>query len=419
MRILAIETSCDETSLAIIETDGKQLTVYSHIILSQIDLHRQYGGVFPSLAKREHSRNLVPLLERAAQDPGIFNFQFSISKEISNDQKEKIEKTLEREPELLEQFLDKIVEWPKPKLDAIAVTHGPGLEPALWTGINLAKALSALWDLPVIPVDHMEGHIASTQLSGDENSKLNSKFQTENGKNFLEFDIGNLEFPAVALLVSGGHTELVLMKDWGQYQILGRTLDDAAGEAFDKAARVLDLSYPGGPEISKLANRARQSGLSSPFPLTRPMLNSDDLQFSFSGIKTSVKVQTDRLGELNAEQKAGIAREFEEAVVDTLVAKSETALDETGAQELLVAGGVSANRFLRERLEDTFGLKRIRISPPSLSGDNALMIALAAYRRAEYAPELILNDPAPLAANGQLSLEEPRRINKQVQDPDS
>ena len=282
MRILGIETSCDETALALVEANGKNPPVFNvlkNVISSQIDVHKEYGGVVPSLARREHAKNLIPALYEALElDYKNYKLQITNYKQITNS-KFKIQKPnnlksntynlLSRYPEMLEEFKKKIVPLPRPNLNLIAVTHGPGLEPALWVGVNFARALSALWDIPLIGVDHMEGHIAVNLLQYG-----NSKFETRNTKQtpnsktqitnirmsrirsagsqspeFVEGRSEKLDFPAVALAVSGGHTQLILVKNWMDYELLGETLDDAAGEAFDKVARMLELPFPGQPKI--------------------------------------------------------------------------------------------------------------------------------------------------------------------------
>src|SRR3989338_2212983 len=221
MKILAIETSCDETAVSILDAhgdfQGAQFLILGNALLSQIDTHKEYGGVFPMLAKREHSRNLIPLLEHALREAGMLR---------------------EREAEAL-----------PPDIDAIAVTHGPGLEPALWVGINFAKALSLVWNKPIIPVNHMEGHILAGLLSVSVPTSSDEKNYSQILKNLR---IENVALPVLTLLISGGHTDLVLMKELFHYEYLGRTRDDAVGEAFDKVARLLSLPYPGGPEIERL-----------------------------------------------------------------------------------------------------------------------------------------------------------------------
>jgi N6-L-threonylcarbamoyladenine synthase len=272
----------------------------------------------------------------------------------------------------------------------ISVTSGPGLAPALWVGVSCAEALSKLWDIPSIPVNHMEGHIVSVLM---ENS-----------------DIRPVEFPAIALLISGGHTELVKIENWGKYEILGETVDDAVGEAFDKTARLLGLPYPGGPEISRLAEIAREKMAPKKAKFPRPMIHSDNLNFSFSGLKTAVLYYIrDNFNENNPIQdidKIDIAREFEDSVVEVLIEKTKKALDDTNSKTLIVAGGVIANKKIRStfmKLEDEYDGLIVKIPINSLATDNALMIACATYFNVTLYPEKLSN-PQKIAANGNLRL---------------
>jgi N6-L-threonylcarbamoyladenine synthase len=363
MRILGIETSCDDTAVSIIETDGTTLTVLGNTVHSQIELHRPYGGVFPTLAKREHQRNLIPTLEKTLTEAR------SLKKSTTKNHSSVLQNTrmiLERETELLKAFEEFIPTIEKPNIDAIAVTQGPGLEPALWVGINFAKALSLAWNIPVIPVNHMEGHVLVSLLKKESDSKyLLSKPST----------------PALALLISGGHTEMVLMKDVGDYEIIGKTRDDAVGECFDKVARLMNLPYPGGPEISRLASRARTENIVSPFPLPRPMTHSGDLDFSFSGLKTAVRYAIEKVPELTADIMAGVSREFEDAITDVFILKLGKAHDEHLYQSLIVGGGVIANITIRKSLEEFSKKRGITLYLPAVdhSTDNALMISIAGY----------------------------------------
>ncbi|HEY5383344.1 MAG TPA: tRNA (adenosine(37)-N6)-threonylcarbamoyltransferase complex transferase subunit TsaD [Candidatus Paceibacterota bacterium] len=342
MRILAIETSCDETGIAIVEgtktEGGFAFTVLGSALLSQAALHAPYGGVYPNLAKREHEKNL---------------------------------------PILFEKFKDE-------KVDAIAVTKGPGLEPALWTGITFAQKVAKERGLPLLPTNHMEGHLLSSLV--------------KNG------NLEDVKLPVLALLISGGHTEFVLMREWFTYEIVGQTLDDALGEAFDKVARMLALPYPGGPEISRLAEAAREAKQKSDFAplgssqrsqnqtsvsLPRPMIGTKDCDVSFSGLKTAVLYALrDRGGiqSLSAEEIAGFAREFEDAATDVLVHKTRRALEESGAQTFVIGGGVAANKHIRKSLEivvkENFNEVEMRLPELSITGDNAIMIAEAALTRA-------------------------------------
>lgn len=386
MRILSIETSCDETGVAIVdagdEGTGVNFRVLANRTLSQVALHKEYGGVFPTLAKREHSRTLVPLFVRTLKDAGLY--KTTSRHVIEHPLREEFQQILEREPELYSAFISEIPHIDPPSIDAIAVTVGPGLEPALWVGINFAKALSMIWKIPVIPANHMEGHVLSSLPSNHKD----------------EMSLPAVEFPAVALLISGGHTELVLMRDWLSYEILGETRDDAVGEAFDKVARILGLPYPGGPEISRIA----QHGTPGVYPLPRPMLRSDDLSFSFAGLKTAVLYLVRSLGELDDSHKANIAREFEEAAIDVLLSKSVRAIEMYDARTLIIGGGVSAN----DRLRDRFRKEVARVLPSvllfipdrELSTDNALMIAIAGYFERERATR----DTATIIAQGNLRL---------------
>jgi N6-L-threonylcarbamoyladenine synthase len=354
MRILAIETSCDETAVAIVDVDeGGKFVVLSNETLSQAMLHSEYGGVFPALAKREHARTIAPLLSLSLRNAALAENGGVVSEEA----RAQIAEILAREPELTEQFMKEVGTLKKPVIDRIVVTRGPGLEPALWVGINTARALGALWGIPVIPANHMEGHILA--------ALFDQKTQS----------FPHIGYPLVALLISGGHTELVRVDAIGSYGLLGETQDDAVGECFDKVARMLGLPYPGGPQISRIA----LSGHSGVYPLPRPMLHSGDLNFSFSGLKTSVLYLTKKLGELSEQVKADIAREFEDSVSEVIVAKSLKALRDTGAQGLVVGGGVSANDRIRASLKALTDKEGLRLFVPDrvLSTDNALMIALA------------------------------------------
>lgn len=363
MKILAIETSCDETAISIVEAKKvrKEITfkTLANVVLSQIKIHEKYGGVFPALAKREHQKALVPVLVKALEEAGML--KKTKTQKIRHAQYAMLNTRLEREPELLKQILKKLPKIKAPDIDAVAVTYGPGLEPALWVGINFAKALSTLWDIPIIPVNHMEGHLFSPFAKGN------------------VFSIPKIKFPILALLVSGGHTELVLVKKWGRYEKIGETRDDAAGEAFDKAARMLGLPYPGGPQISKIG----KLGKAKVYPLPRPMINSKDFDFSFSGLKTAVLYTIKNIGKLKQQTKADIAREFEEAVSEVLVKKTTAAAKKYGVTAILLGGGVAANERLRNDLSASAkkNLPNVELFLPegAATTDNALMIAVAGY----------------------------------------
>ncbi|MFA5888969.1 MAG: tRNA (adenosine(37)-N6)-threonylcarbamoyltransferase complex transferase subunit TsaD [Candidatus Paceibacterota bacterium] len=393
MRILSIETSCDETAISIVEAEGglesPSFKVLGNVLFSQIDIHKEYGGVYPMLAKREHAKNLPPLLKKVLTEASMFTVcDVSYSKEKWNE----VEKILNREEGLYEELKSTLENVKKPDIDVISVTSGPGLAPALWVGVSCAKALGILWDIQVIPINHMEGHIASVLLNKTE--AVESK----------------IRFPALALLVSGGHTQLVNMLDWGKYEILGETLDDAVGEAFDKTARMLGLPYPGGPEISRLAERARTENLPHLAKFPRPMIHSDNLNFSFSGLKTSVLYYLrDYFSDTNSpseNEKADMAREFEDAVVDVLKSKTKKALDQTGAKTLIIAGGVIANKKIRSAFMDfekEYSELIIRIPTNIMATDNSLMIACATYINIVLRPNVLTNIET-IVADGNLRL---------------
>ncbi len=367
-KVLAIETSCDETGIAIVSLANGSYTVLADALNSQIDIHREFGGVFPMAAKREHGQNLLPLLQICLSAVGGQTFipsQNQIETALTHLEREvELQKLMETELQKPDSFL-----CTKPDIDALVVTAGPGLEPALWVGISFAKALATLWNIPVLPINHMEGHIASIMAEA----------------------VNGPLFPAFALLISGGHTEVVLMKDWGSYSVIGKTRDDAVGEAYDKAARILGLGYPGGPEISKRATAFRKDYSAQELEtmcrvhnitLPRPMIQSKDLDFSFSGLKTAVLYLVRDLkikAELTEEQINLICYEFEEAVVEVLLAKLMFAKRTHNAKTLVVAGGVIANTYIREKLEQWCIDVDMQYHKPNthLATDNAVMIGLA------------------------------------------
>ncbi len=312
MRVLGIETSCDETGLAVYCTERGLLGQALH---SQVDMHERYGGVVPELASRDHINRILPLAHQALADSGL----------VPAD------------------------------LDGIAWTEGPGLAGALLVGAGFGAALAWALGRPGIGVHHLEGHLLSPLLASDQPS-----------------------MPFTALLVSGGHTQLLAVEAIGRYRLLGDTLDDAAGEAFDKSAKLLGLGYPGGPALSRLA----ALGEAGRFRLPRPMLHDASLDFSFSGLKTAVRTLVNR-GLADDAARAALALEVETAITEVLAAKAIRAVDETGHGRLVVAGGVSANRQLRERLMQAAGYKGFRVwfPPPALCTDNGAMIALAGALR--------------------------------------
>ncbi|KAB2901746.1 MAG: tRNA (adenosine(37)-N6)-threonylcarbamoyltransferase complex transferase subunit TsaD [Burkholderiaceae bacterium] len=316
--VLGIESSCDETGVALAQAlpHAAVPRLLAQCLHSQIDMHQAYGGVVPELASRDHIRRVVPLVRQVMQQAGH---------------------------ELAE-------------LDAVAFTQGPGLAGALLVGAGVACALGAALGKPVLGVHHLEGHLLSPFLSADPP-----------------------EFPFVALLVSGGHTQLMRVDSVGHYELLGETIDDAAGEAFDKSAKLLGLGYPGGPALSRLA----QQGDPAAFKLPRPLLHSGDLDFSFAGLKTAVLTQAKKLGEHLEERKADLAASTQAAIVEVLVKKTLKALQETGLKRVVVAGGVGANRLLREQLDAACAKQHVRVHYPELHlcTDNGAMIAMAAAMR--------------------------------------
>jgi N6-L-threonylcarbamoyladenine synthase len=337
MRVLGIETSCDETAAAIVSEYDGSFVIEKSVLASQAKIHAQYGGVVPEVAAREHAAFLFPLLE-----------ELGVPRDGAG-------------------------------IDALAVTYGPGLVPALRVGVEAAKALAWCWGKPLVAVNHLEGHIYSVWLDGE------GKIQNP-GTKIQTTQSNSVEFPAVCLLVSGGHTELVLMRDHGEYELLGMTRDDAAGEAFDKVAKLLGLPYPGGPEISKVALNGNPRAVNFP----RPMIESGDLDFSFAGLKTAVRVFVEggEVGRWGGDLDiADIAASFQQAVVDVLVSKTLQAVKKVVPRSVILSGGVSANKLLKEILESE--LRRVAPEIPfyvpelSLTGDNAAMIAAAGIMRAK------------------------------------
>ena len=417
MVILGIETSCDETAVSVIKAEGDlnslNFELLGSAVHSQIDVHKEFGGVVPHLAKREHQKNLIPVLVKALKESNLIsNFQFSIfnvklrgnhvalGNEFSNTNVDNVENTKEVTP--ISDFISNL----KPlssKIDLIAVTVGPGLEPALWVGINFAKELGEKLNIPVIGTNHMEGHIASVLLSKTEanpKSELLNPKQNLNSNN--QISNNKIQFPAIALLVSGGHTELVYLKNWTDKNKIGETKDDAVGEAFDKVARMLGLPYPGGPEISKLAESARNENLNLDTKFPRPMINSNDFNFSFSGLKTAVLYYIKSQKGITEQKKKEIAREFEDAVIETLIIKTRKAILEYSPKTLIVGGGVIANKKLREKIfnfGEEFADIEVLISEKELSTDNATMIAIAGYIQ-----HITGKDKLALKANGNLNI---------------
>lgn len=386
-RILAIETSCDETAISVVDFDKNRtetkVTILAHEISSQIDMHREWGGVVPNIAKREHAKALVPMLLDVLRKANLS------SKEACSLDEKYLEKLLEREPELFKTFINKIGSINKPQIDAIVVTSGPGLEPALWVGINFARALSHVWNLPLVPANHMEGHILSGLLT------------SSNSESFI---IQEPNFPALALLISGGHAEIVKAENLSSYELIGKTRDDAIGEAFDKVARILGLPYPGGPEISKLADLRDQEKFPN-INLPRPMIGSDDFDFSFSGLKTAVLYKVKEIDELTEDAKIEIAYQFETAVTDVIIKKVTKAINEFDAKSLIVGGGVIANKRIRHALSVIDGTE-LFLPEQKFTTDNATMIALAGFFKFDNGDFLSPNTPEfdQLKANGNMAV---------------
>ena len=360
MRILSIETSCDETAVALLSfTDADSRTRYevtAEKLHSQSDIHSSYGGVYPSLAKREHQK-ILPILAHA-----LLEEKSVLQKDPSVQISDTVRQICTREPEMLQAIEQRFAHTRPTTIDALAVTRGQGLAPALWVGVNFTRALALLWSMPIIPVNHMEGHIVSALITDTE--------------------LITPQYPLLALLVSGGHTELVLSTRPGTYQKIGQTLDDAAGEAFDKVARLLGLPYPGGPALATLAETARTAGATPPTTLPRPMLQDDTLNFSYAGLKTAVRVFCEKHPNLSEDEKAALAMEFEDAVVETLLVKTQRALERYALKSIIVSGGVSANKRLREQfrhLAEQHPQIALYCAKRGYATDNAVMIALAAY----------------------------------------
>lgn len=358
MKVLGIDTSCDDTSVAVVESQNNNtLEVLSNIVSSQIELHKGYGGVFPMLAKREHQKNLVQVLGEALQKSQLLKKN---EKNTDYSQDKTLATILEREPELHKELVVFLAKYQKPQIEAIAVTQGPGLEPCLWVGLNFAKALNYVWNIPIIPVHHVEAHLLSAWL---DNANL-----------------ANISFPALALIVSGGHTQLIICKKIGEYKIVGETLDDAAGECFDKVARILGLGYPGGPIIEKVAQEPSSTQVSFP----RPMLRSLNFDFSFSGLKTAVLYDAKKkyLGNCNKDYTIAAAKEAQASIVEVLVKKTIAAAIKFEVKTIIVGGGVSASQYLRDELTKTTAQKlplvKVIIPSRQYSTDNGAMVAATA-----------------------------------------
>ena len=362
VRILALESSCDESAAAVLDSEGGLL---AHELFSQVELHRIYGGVVPELASRDHVHKLLPLVQSALARAGG---------RVDGRAGETVD---DRAGGGLDGSAGGGVDGDgRAPVDGIAYTAGPGLIGALLTGAALARSLAYAWNVPAIAVHHLEGHLLAPLLEEDPPP-----------------------FPHVALLVSGGHTMLIEVQGIGRYELLGETRDDAAGEAFDKTAKLLGLPYPGGPELARLAD----TGKAGVYNFPRPMLDRPGLEFSFSGLKTAVLHAVRAQASLADGVKADVARGVQDAIVETLVAKSLRALEQTGLDDLVVSGGVSANRTLRARLADVVSKRGGRVYYPRIEfcTDNAAMIAVAGLARLQAGQ----HDGLPIKARAQWPLE--------------
>ncbi|MDD5433299.1 MAG: tRNA (adenosine(37)-N6)-threonylcarbamoyltransferase complex transferase subunit TsaD [Candidatus Pacebacteria bacterium] len=374
MKILAIDTSCDDTSVAIIATEkpnSKQqllkIKILSNVVSSQIKIHSPYGGVYPALAKREHQHNLAPVCKKALQKAKFLNLKVKTKNEKPQSKIKKLKTILNRDELLLETTEQFLLKYQKPKVNAIAITNTPGLEPCLWQGINFACALSLWWELPIIPVNHIKAHLAANWLTL---TGASSKIKNQKSK--------LIKFPAIGLVASGGHTELIYMPEIGRYQLIGSTRDDAAGECFDKTARILGLPYPGGPSLA-LQAKLKIKNQKLKIKLPRPMINSGDFDFSFSGLKTAVlynfQSQKKSVRE-SKDYKIAMAKEIQQAIIDVLVEKTLKAAQQFKAKSIITGGGVMANKELRRQLK----IQNLELKIPffvpkkSLCLDNAAMV---------------------------------------------
>jgi N6-L-threonylcarbamoyladenine synthase len=392
MKVLAIETSCDETSISILEFDAKKrCRILANFVYSQIAVHQPFGGVVPTLAKREHQKNLVPILKLALKKADLLKKKRSA---ISPQKLSILKEILVRDEILQQQALDFFTQYQKPSIQLIAVTIGPGLAPALWPGVNFARALSFYWQIPIVGVNHLEGHILANWLPKEE-------------KVWQKINISSKIFPALSLIVSGGHTQLVLIKKLGHYKVVGETRDDAAGECFDKTARLLNLGYPGGPAIAKEATKFQNKNL-LPIQLPRPMINSKDYDFSFAGLKTAVLYLIEDLKKRGVNfknLKPFIAKEIQDSINEVLVKKTIQAAKNFKTHSIILGGGVAANENLKVLLANEVKkqLPNIQLFIPETkyTGDNAAMIALVGGLRKKSAN---LRNWKNLEANANLRL---------------
>lgn len=388
MKILGIETSCDDTAMAVVEVSAEsnsaRYDVLSNVISGQVEIHAKYGGVVPTLAAREHAKNFTPVLERALEEAALHG-------KPSGGQSPGAARG-DRPPAL--RMRD---------IDLIAVTTHPGLVPSLIVGVHAARALAWWHKKPIIGIDHLEGHLAANLLSGDDGAGNGSTGVGSGNKEVRPHGHSEVgprrsrpQFPAVALIVSGGHTQLVLMQSFLDYEVIGETRDDAAGEAFDKVAKLIGLPFPGGPPIAKLATKSKGA---NGFSFPRPMIDKDNFDFSFSGLKTAVlyavrdRYPSTSLGasgmtdhfDIPEDEKAALCAEFQQAVVDVLVKKTVRAAKKHGVKTVMLGGGVAANSELRQQLgdavADTLPSSTFHVPPSEYTVDNGAMIAVAAYLR--------------------------------------
>jgi len=364
MLILGIETSCDETAAAVLEQENGRIQILSNVVASSASLQSKYGGIIPEQAAREQIKSIIPVVEEAL-------IQANCHPERSDNR--------------------------IPPVDGIAVTYGPGLIGSLLVGVETAKVLAKIWNKPLIPVNHLLGHFYANWIdnSSPQGQTINNYSSTKRAER-VHGEVPT--FPSIGLLVSGGHTDLVLFRDHSKYEYLGGTRDDAAGECFDKCARLLGLPYPGGPEISKLATRGKDT-----YKLPSPMIDSNDFDFSFSGLKTAVAtLLKEASNKSKLHELPNLCASIEAAIVDVLATKTIRAVQKYNIEEILVAGGVAANQRLISDLQfKILNLKfkiKVAVPPPSLCTDNAAMIAAAAFFQKP------IKNPLILQANPNLSL---------------
>jgi len=379
MKVLAIETSCDDTCIALAECSTKDFKLLSNIISSQVEIHRKWGGVYPALARREHQRNLAPLLQKCLKEARLLKSKIKNQKSKIQIKNQNLKEILGREETLHKQLKEFLNKYQKPKIDLIAVTVGPGLAPCLWTGVNFAKALAHYWNLPIMGINHIEAHILANWLT-----PLPTLSPLPQGGGRKRGGRGNV-FPAISLIVSGGHTQLILIKKLGDYKILGETRDDAAGEAFDKIARILGLPYPGGPAVAAEAKKISIINDKLSIKLPRPMLHSKNYDFSFSGLKTAVLYDYKKRKKSEKENKGyvrAMACEAQQAIIDILIKKTIKAAKDYNVKSIFLGGGVAANEELRRQFQQKIKKEKLKfkfhISDFQFCTDNAAMVAATA-----------------------------------------